>query len=1308
MGCILSVCKPSRIDASSPAETINKGIGLRAEKSDGDDMCEGLVNACGSEIERERGIESGVRILMMRDRKVVAYDNGQNRQPLSRVNQFGEDYANNKRQSQSSFLTVLFNKKRAIKSSDLKPAPRSDCKKFRANRRVSAALNDSKSSDRGQVIVPETKFTTTGRARVRTSEQVSIKMQANKSTREHYPIEQLSEDAQSASSSNDFPKNINNKLRESIKGDDSQQTEDKINLFTSVQQLCSGIINCRLLSGLEQERQDNGGVLEGGKVLCLFTFSCQGSNKGEISFELVEHSSILKLLTRDEINLEDDFDCPLYHHIDVAALIVANIDERIREYNELAAQSLKLRLEQQSELLKTSNGENVTLSQVYRGQLNNEDRDGDGDRQSDNTEDQTLTTETDKDQSTSSDLSPSTSMIDLKQQLHHVTDDFGLITLSTKQRSILQLKLMKYFNSITSKWVFQLIQNEVGRLELKLKEKLELIKNSYPNNNNNNNSAKRFKIPDRVYLINLVPNQLSLFKSCLYLHQDISIKDSFKYPFYAMKFERRTNIKLLTKEHAANKVNPSNKQNSAASSLRLPHISIANLKLPMLNMRQVTACDSLDVENWAKSSAQTLQLPNCHATNTNNNDSKANLAAMATDVLADGVNEKLGPKFNDSFVSQFESMNKLIKVRYNQTHDYNYMTIDDNYMGNSCFLKLRTMNMSYNNADGQFRCWSAQPMMMIDAGGQSSSDENFASHLGETNLQLSASMQNLQETSNDSNFHLNESLTQKSHCLSVSSAQDLMKRSISNCESPDQYASTCVSSNSSIPSNVADNNDDKQEHYIGVQQFQVRAIIPCAVELELFDSLSNSSKSNDQAASKGSTKWHHLRPSSGVNEQVSSQQKSQHLDNHNKQSDRHHHSSSAPLAVYYEPKRASSRSSSIIFIKSQQQKQQQSNSSPGTSSPSHSPSPLSPNDCYQLVPVRVAYANNQSQLMLEAKRVYNRQLKLKSSSDLARLVKYINKVKIKLKLDCENWLMDTIISKSKRIETEQIYSAAVPPPSPSSGQHLSSSIGVLPTEVGLHRKARHSVAGATQQQQQHHHHHLYDNLAEMYRDPNQMPALIVYTIRVDISRIKSGNFQYPSNFHPNIEDFLATETIVDDAQRGSTTKIGPSSPSPTQNRNNLQLVPILKINDNLNLETIAGSAEQAESVRPHSAKSLNNGHYSREFAMAGDCNRRGEKLKVRPASSLASSDRQIRPRRHVQFRLSQAPGNVTATRWNDHSAIQAQHRKWIDSQLFVSLTSNDDDEYSRNSRNSSLVTLVGDLIRCYVSDGARGSDNGKD
>lgn len=68
---------------------------------------------------------------------------------------------------------------------------------------------------------------------------------------------------------------------------------------------------------------------------------------------------------------------------------------------------------------------------------------------------------------------------------------------------------------------------------------------------------------------------------------------------------------------------------------------------------------------------------------------------------------------------------------------------------------------------------------------------------------------------------------------------------------------------------------------------------------------------------------------------------------------------------------------------------------------------------------------------------------------------------------------------------------------------------------------------------------------------------------------------------------------------------------------------------------------------------------------------REQELKVKPASSRPSCGRQIhhKPKRHVKFLLSSQAVQIArvVTKWNDRfDSIQAQHHKWIDSQLFAS------------------------------------------
>ena len=370
--------------------------------------------------------------------------------------------------------------------------------------------------------------------------------------------------------------------------------EDVI-LFTSVQQLCFEVIGKRIINKFEPRPQ----------ALCLFLFGRQNSSRGELAVELVEHSPLSKLLDsaqttgRSAKEPDGDLPCPLFHHLDVASLIVANIDERIREYQSLVAQTMRVREldETYGRPAPNEEAEEAVEEAVVEEEEEEEERTGSGQRSA-------------SEGSAGSEL----------------------VTWSTKQRSMLQLKLIKYSNCVTAKWVAALIQRAIDKLESQLE------------------GLKPSEATTRVYLINLVPNQLSLFQSCLFLQQPLLLRE-LQPPSWALKFERRTNIRLLGKERVAAAA-----AGSGSSSLRSTTSGLKfDIKLPQLMMRSP--------EPSSKQAAETTL------------GSQADLGALATtasNLLAENLHEKLGPKFNDNFAQQFGSAGRLTEVRYNPTRNYNY------------------------------------------------------------------------------------------------------------------------------------------------------------------------------------------------------------------------------------------------------------------------------------------------------------------------------------------------------------------------------------------------------------------------------------------------------------------------------------------------------------------------------------------------------------------------------------------------------------------------------------------------------------
>lgn len=451
------------------------------------------------------------------------------------------------------------------------------------------------------------------------------------------------------------------------------QHEQGARLFVSVQQLCYEVVQQDLLADLADQQ-----------ALCLFIFGRQGSGKGELCFELTEHSSLASALANDAgqgaraqapSGLAADSPCPLYHYVDVSALIVANIDERIRQYNKLGAQALRTRTEQLALGAERDEPEGGGAGEADSEQEEtSEGLAGDAGRQQCAEHEPSLTSELSSGEPVAG-----------HQDLATGADHFGPVTLSTKQRSILQLKLIKYSNCVTAKWITTLIQRHIDELETRISECWRSVGVGVGvgvGGSNNNNQLSRCK---RVYLINLVPNHLTLFKSCLYLQQSLCLRE-LRYPFWAIKFERRTNIRLLTKERHALEQEaagsweaPGAGQQQADSgpahgsrlsaSIRFAH----SIRLPMLSVR------SPEAEGEPAPGHNREPAAAC-AGKTGGRQQREDAppaALLATDLLAAGIaDNKLGPRFNEYFAHQFKSLNRLATLRYNPTTNYNYASPD--------------------------------------------------------------------------------------------------------------------------------------------------------------------------------------------------------------------------------------------------------------------------------------------------------------------------------------------------------------------------------------------------------------------------------------------------------------------------------------------------------------------------------------------------------------------------------------------------------------------------------------------------------
>lgn len=199
----------------------------------------------------------------------------------------------------------------------------------------------------------------------------------------------------------------------------------------------------------------------------------------------------------------------------------------------------------------------------------------------------------------------------------------------------------------------------------------------------------------------------------------------------------------------------------------------------------------------------------------------------------------------------------------------------------------------------------------------------------------------------------------------------------------------------------------------------------------------------------------------------------------------------------------------------------------------------------------------------------------------------------------------------------------------------------------------------------------------------QTPALIVYAIRVDLSAIKSGRFQYPASFISQVNPCLID--IDDDHDDHDLNKSAPNEgaahaerinsmePSPATHTNTThQLVPILKASNSTGNNN-SGKLQRAAMVRPASA--LPGSCLAGNAATTTSANLVVSETSLRPSSSRClqggDSHRIHKADRHVQFKLNQAP-RATATggavgQWRDQmAALRPQRRQWIEQSVFVS------------------------------------------
>lgn len=1033
-----------------------------------------------------------------------------------------------------------------------------------------------------------------------------------------------------------------------------EQAEDSVDLFTSVQQLCFEIIN-KMLLNKSTDRCRSGNE---NRALCLFMFGCQGSSKGEIAFELLEHSPLRKTLATTDnedyttVKIEREFsdnsiECPIYHHVDVAAIIVANIDARINEYRRLVEQTLRTR-----ERLELNETILLNDSALYDAQDHTQNEDDEVEESYNETDDYRQNASISSDSSNCK-IYQSTISDEENNHQHDCfgaskIDDFGLITLTTKQRSVLQLKLMKYYNSVTAKWIFDLIQLEVDKLELLVKQKWS--------------DANR-RAPDRIYMINLVPNQLSLFKSCLYLRQNFPLRE-FKYPFWAIKFERRTNIKLLSKERVG--IDKHQQQQLAAKKIGKQQPSDSNslqkknsrIKLPSIFLGG-SHNTNLNPPNPASPELKDTNLDGLKDSVSKPNNS---IATVAGEFLA---SEKLGPKYNEQFAQQFKSMNKLIQVRYNQVRDYNYAhynDVDDNITDRSyidgvgqkrsstrgCCASVLSAE-SHNGLFDDERYFNGLNSRLISSSLLNLKDQppggatvhHHRLSLSNSPIDINITQEFESSLISPSNQHhtTGQSCPDQLSILAASSATSLLSAGTST--SLTSRLSEAVSDHTSISESISN------AHHPGKSNPQRSVLasnnsLPIAIELELFDSSDIEAGIGARVGDSCTAGIVHIkwRVGSSAND---GQVVADSID-----------ANSGDNPIYYvDPKnQRSSSKSPLTFASSHRQRHQSTSASVANST---NPSG------YRLVPVRIAYANNQSQIVLEVKRVHSRTMKLKSQIDITRLNKLISKLRGQLISDCENWLFEAIAKEHHR-----------------KLRHLngsSTSMGNSNSPTNAHPTS-HLIQGTTGKEQQ-----------LTYKDMmhQQLPALIVYAIRVDLSAIKSGGFHYPAHFNFQLEPPLVNDrqddvTAASDLERGS----GPGEHQQTQSLHSspigaarTHLVPILKASNSNN-----GSAKQRTIATDRPASAIT-GHY-----LAGtSVNLLSATDNQRPSSSRSHSGSHRRGDKHVQFKLNRAPRAMATGaggQWRDQlAALQPQRRLWIGDSMFVS---------ANDEPLSKLLTLVAALI----------------
>jgi hypothetical protein len=1076
-------------------------------------------------------------------------------------------------------------------------------------------------------------------------------------------------------------------------------------------------------------------------TLCLFMFGRQGSSMGELAYELVEHSSLVTFMddhcqhqaghkqhqdgqrasanatgvrqARPKSAKLDGRECPLYHYIDVTSLIVANIDGRIREYNRLVAQTLRARRQElvceEANGVDREIGSSVDCSSAGRGselgslatssQDDDHDEDGSGSRTglesvldsasvwSRDATARELSIEAEllaRPQTGANGARPS-SATSARCPHHHKqqpqaqqppADQFGMATLSTRQRSILQLKMIKYATCVTAKWIMLLTQNEIAKLEAQLKRLTSLTSCC-------DDAPTRTPPPTRVYLINLVPNQLSLFKTCLYLQQELPLA-TFRHRYQAIKFERRTNIKLTAKERGTGSIGRSSEGSSpgqtGAAGPGRPRLNSAGqdgnlfqrLKLPQLKLPTILVPRSNSEPSIAaRDDEQEPQRPMSADDDGQQQRSSRQLELTATSLIANSVNEKLAPKFSENFASQFRKLDKLVQLRYNPIKNYNYDTTDPfdavsidhtdddderpaglgapadttsgrtsrssgrSWPSHGCYLRLSQLEHSRARTSSP----PASPVMSISPDGADSGRRRPLSAID--TCQTAASPRGDGRLSDGQRLRPDQA-RDRHHLASPSSPSV-----ISNCSSDLSGVSSLFQMSS--------------RHSQLVSPHTAGASPKWAVELELSHSGSHENTDNCKwysrtARGPGGEPSHdldaiggHCLAGGGAAVHGTDLQRS----------------TPAPpttnccLHVYQPPARRSRSPFSAMV-------------STGNASGHRSslvPATVCHADHYYLVWTRVAYAKGKSQTILEAKSIHRRVFHYSAPSDLPRLLKMIVKARARLAADLDGWLRAAIES--------------------------------------AHSPAAATAAAASQSADDHSHHNHHHPMAAaaqlLHQQRPSQPLLVTCTIRVDLLKMlrRTSNNAGDEQQRPVSRSSSNSSTLAPAATTEQ--QRHPCMLSPSELAHLLRMQPERPALSKRPASALAGgSANRSNasgrtpvcsrlSLQPPGVEQPDGQQSSGRSSLGDHSTKSAEAL-------AASSGKQ----RHVQFRLGRAPQirsdhdehhQGRTGRLREEDVAPAQRRIWMGESLFVSCAGGDEEP-------SPAVDLFVDELAKFLSNSA--------